>query len=351
MTNHTDSPPVMARDWLKLLAEYRRPSHLRSFGELVWTGLPFVGLWVAAWAAYQVSFWLSLVFAVPAGLFLVRLFLIQHDCGHYAFFRSRALNDWVGRAIGVLSLTPYDVWRQAHAMHHATSGNLDRRGVGDVDTLTVEEYEALPKLRRLLYRLYRHPIVLFGVGPTYNFVIRNRLPAGLRKGGWRYWVSAMGTNVAVIGMFAVLIVLVGPGPFLAVHLPVLLCATTVGVWLFYVQHQFEETFWEEGQTWSLQEAALRGSSYYVLPPVLRWFTANISVHHVHHLSSRIPFYRLPQVLKDFPELKGVSALTLWESLKTPNLKLWDSERRRLISFSTLRDLRRERSQKTEPNLP
>lgn len=336
-------PLLMKRDWFKLLAKYREPNHLRSVIEIIWTGGPFIALWLATWLSLSISFWLSLVFAIPAGLFLARLFMIQHDCGHGAFFKKRKLNDWVGRIIGIFSLTPYDVWRQAHATHHATSGNLDRRGTGDIDTLTVAEYEALSKLRRIQYRLYRHPLVLFGIGPMYNFVLRNRLPAGIRQGGWRYWVSSQGTNIALVVVIAVMIYLIGIGPFLAVQLPITLCATSVGVWLFYVQHQFEDTLWQDGQSWTLQEAALYGSSHYKLPPVLRWFTANISVHHVHHLQSRIPFYRLPQVLKDFPELSGVRGLTMWQSFKTTRLRLWDEKRRKLISFAGLRALREGRS--------
>ena len=274
----------------------------------------------------------SLLITVPAAGFLVRLFMIQHDCGHGAFFRHRLANDWVGRIIGVLTLTPYDFWRQAHAVHHASSGNLDRRGLGDVTTLTVREYLALSFWGRLRYRLYRHPIVMFVIGPVYLFVLRQRLPIGMLRDGWRPWISTMATNCAIALVAAVLIWFVGIGPFLLVHLPITLISGSIGVWLFYVQHQFDPTFWAREDEWTLHQAALYGSSYYDLPAILRWFTANIGVHHVHHLCSRIPYYRLPKALRDYPELKGVSRLTLLQSFRCVRLVLWDESGRRLISF-------------------
>jgi omega-6 fatty acid desaturase (delta-12 desaturase) len=329
-----------ARDWMPKLAEYRRPSHTRSFVEIIITGGPFVAFWIAAWWTLSISYWLTLLFAVPAALFLMRLFMIQHDCGHGAFFRRQFLNDWVGRAIGVFSLTPYDVWRRAHAIHHATSGNLDKRGVGDIETLTVAEYQALSRRRRILYRLYRNPLVMFGLGPTYNFVLRHRLPFGFMRDGWKYWISAMGTNIAMAGVIAVMIYAIGLGPFLLIQLPITLLATTMGVWLFFVQHQFEDTLWATNEEWTMHDAALYGSSHYVLPPVLRWFTANISIHHVHHLASRIPYYRLGQVLRDHPELAAVRPITFWKSFTCARLQLWDEGKRKLVSFAKAREARK-----------
>jgi omega-6 fatty acid desaturase (delta-12 desaturase) len=273
---------------------------------------------------------------VVAAGFLLRLFMIQHDCGHGSFFRQRLANDWVGRVLGVLTLTPYDFWRQTHAAHHASSGNLDRRGVGDIDTLTVNEYRERSIWGRLAYRLYRHPVIMFGIGPTYLFVLRHRLPIGLMRDGWRPWVSVMATNLGIAAIAALLIWLVGVGTFLLVHLPIMLLAASVGVWLFYVQHQFEDTSWENDAEWSIQNAALHGSSFYELPAVLRWFTANIGMHHVHHLSSRIPYYRLPRALRDHPELGNISKLTLLESFRCVRLALWDENRRRLVSFREAR---------------
>jgi omega-6 fatty acid desaturase (delta-12 desaturase) len=276
------------------------------------------------------------LFAVPAAGFLVRLFMIQHDCGHGAFFHLRSTNDWVGRAIGVLTLTPYDFWRHTHAVHHSTSGNLDRRGIGDIDTLTVQEYLARSRWARLRYRVYRHPVTMFGLGPAYLFILQHRLPVGLMRSGWRPWFSAMATNVAIAALVATMTWLVGIGPFLLVHLPIMVLAASAGVWLFYVQHQFENTAWAHDGTWNLQEAALHGSSHYALPGLLRWFTANIGVHHIHHLCSRIPCYRLPLVLRDNPDLAGIGRLTLLESLKCVRLVLWDESQRRLVSFREAR---------------
>jgi acyl-lipid omega-6 desaturase (Delta-12 desaturase) len=332
-------PPVApdARNWTQIFACYREPSHGRSIFEIAVTLGPLTGLWALAWAAYYFGFWwLSLLLTVPAAGFLVRLFMIQHDCGHGAFFRHRLANDWVGRVIGVLTLTPYDFWRRTHAIHHASSGHLERRGVGDVETLTVSEYLARSFWGRLCYRTYRNPLVMFGLGPAYLFVLRHRLPVGMMRGGWQPWLSTMATDVAIAGIVATLIWCIGIRPFLLVHLPIILLAGSIGVWLFYVQHQFERTFWAHDGEWTLHDAALYGSSHYDLPGILRWFTANIGVHHVHHLCSRIPYYHLPRALRDHPELRGVSRLTFLESFRCVRLVLWDEDRRRLISFREVR---------------
>jgi acyl-lipid omega-6 desaturase (Delta-12 desaturase) len=325
-----------ARDWARTLARYRPPSAARSIIELAITAAPLALVWALMWAALGIGYWLCLLLAVPAAGFLVRLFMIQHDCGHGAFFRHRPANDWVGRAIGVLTLTPYDCWRHTHAIHHSTSGNLDRRGTGDIETLTVREYLARSRWGRLRYRIYRHPIMMLGLGPAYLFILRQRLPAGLKHRGWLPWLSAMGTNVAIAALVVTMIRLVGVGPFLLVHLPITLFAASIGVWLFYVQHQFEGTLWARDEAWSLHEAALHGSSYYDLPGVLRWFTANIGVHHVHHLCSRIPYYRLPSVLRDQPDFAAIGRLTLAESLSCVRRVLWDEDRQRLVSFNEVR---------------
>jgi acyl-lipid omega-6 desaturase (Delta-12 desaturase) len=344
---HRKSPlftPVAldARDLIQILARYRAPNPTRSIVELVITAGPLILLWLLMWATLDLGYWLCLLLAVPAAGFLVRLFMIQHDCGHGAFFHRRFANDWVGRVIGVLTLTPYDFWRRAHAVHHATSGNLERRGTGDVDTLTVREYLALSQWGRLCYRVYRHPVIMFGLSPAYLFIVQHRLPVGLMRSGWRPWLSTSGTNVAIAALVATMIWLVGIGPFLLVHLPIMLLAASAGVWLFYIQHQFENTVWAHDEAWNLQEVALYGSSHYALPSPLRWFTANIGIHHIHHLCSRIPFYRLPLVLRDYPALDGIGRLTLLQSLSCVRLVLWDEGQKRLISF---RELRR---QYTEP---
>ena len=320
------------------LARYRQPNHGRSIIEVLITVIPFVLLWLAMWFSLQVGYGLYLLLAVPTAGFLVRLFMIQHDCGHGAFFRHRLANDWVGRVIGVLTLTPYDFWRRTHAVHHATSGNLDRRGMGDIDTLTVGEYLSLSRWGRLRYRVYRHPLVMFGLGPAYLFFLQHRLPVGLMRAGWQPWLSAMATNLSIVLVAAVTIWAIGFGPFLLVQVPVMLISASLGVWLFYVQHQFEATSWAGNKTWNLHEAALHGSSHYDLPVVLRWFTANIGVHHVHHLCSRIPFYRLPLALRRHPEMAKIGRLTLVQSILCVRLVLWDEAGRRLISFRELRTL-------------
>ncbi len=319
------------------LDAYRRPSAWRGVWELGITAGALCAIWALAFLVFHLGFWwIALMLTVPAALFLVRLFMIQHDCGHGAFFSAKAANDWVGRAIGVLTLTPYDYWRRTHAVHHATSGNLDRRGLGDIKTLTVEEYLALPPLKKLGYRLYRHPLVLFGLGPFFNFFLLQRLPFGLMKEGWRPWVSTLGTSAAIALFFAVMIWIFGPAPALLVTVPTMLIGATIGVWLFFVQHQFEGVIWSRHTGWSREPAALLGSSHYDLPQPLRWLTANIGIHHVHHLNSRIPFYRLPQVLKDLPELKPMSRLRLVESFRCAALAVWDEANQTLVTFRALK---------------
>jgi omega-6 fatty acid desaturase (delta-12 desaturase) len=330
----------LAQRWTRTLARYREPHHGRSIFEISVTVLPFAALWAMAWAAVHFGYWeLSFLLAIPAAAFLVRLFMIQHDCGHGCFFRYRLANDWTGRVLSVLTLTPYDDWRRAHAAHHASSGHLDRRGVGDIDTLTVREFQALGFWGRLRYRLYRHPLVMFGLGPAYLFLVRQRLPFRSTRGDRLTWISPMATNLSIAVAAIPLVWFIGIGPFLLVHGPIVLLAGSVGVWLFYVQHQFEETFWARDREWEFHEASLHGSSHYDLPAILRWFTANIGVHHVHHLCSRIPYYRLPQTLQDHPDLRRVSRLTLLQSFRCVHLALWDETRRRLVSFRDIREPR------------
>ena len=330
------STAAAVRALAKSLAPYREPNHGRSIIEILITVVPFLLLWLSMVLLLRVGYGIYLLLAIPAAGFLVRLFMIQHDCGHGSFFRHRLVNDWVGRVIGVFTLTPYDFWRHTHGIHHATSGNLDRRGTGDIDMLTVREYLALSRWRRLCYRLYRHPFIMFGVGPIYLFILRQRLPFGLMRGGWTPWVSTMATNGAIALVVAGLMWWLGVGPFLLVHLPIAILGGAMGVWLFYVQHQFEHTTWSENRDWTFATAALHGSSYYDLPIVLRWFTANIGVHHIHHLCSRIPFYRLQWALRDHPDLKKVGRLTLRQSLACVRLVLWDEAAERLITFREMR---------------
>jgi omega-6 fatty acid desaturase (delta-12 desaturase) len=304
----------------------------RSVWELAVTIAPFFGLVVAMLFAIDAGYLIALGLVPVAGLLLLRTFIIQHDCGHGAFLNKRTSNDTLGRALGVLTFTPYDCWRRSHTLHHATTGNLDARGFGDVDTLTVREFQSLGRFQRLQYRFYRHPVVMFGIGPAYLFLLRHRLPIGLMSEGKRYWISAVATNLATAAVLAGLMVAFGIGTTLMVVIPTLLVAATTGVWLFYVQHQFERAHWDDGDNWSFHDAALNGSSHLDLPQPLRWFTGNIGMHHVHHLASRIPFYRLPGVLKAYPQLRELNRLTVPQTIKPLTLALWDEDQRRLVSF-------------------
>ncbi len=342
----TPSAPMAeqdARAWMKALKDYTKPSLPRSLFELGLTATLFIACWVLMWLSLGVSYWLCLLLTLPAGGLLVRLFLIQHDCGHGSFFHKKSVNDLVGRILGVVTLTPYELWRHKHALHHAGSGNLESRGIGDIETLTVREYQGKSFMGRLRYWLYRHPVVLFGIGPAYIFLVQHRLPISIMRRGWKPWISAMTTNVVIALIVTAMMWLVGVSSFLLVQLPVTLLAATAGVWLFYVQHQFEDTHWAEGKDWNRHEAALHGSSHYELPAVLRWFTANIGIHHIHHLNARIPFYRLGRVLRDHPELAGQSRLTIRESLRCVPLALWCEDEQKLVSFAEARRRRPNRA--------
>ncbi|OSQ35773.1 fatty acid desaturase [Thalassospira mesophila] len=327
--------PQSGRDWVRILARYRDPSQLRSIIELLITLVPFASLMALAWWSLSISYMLAAVISTLNGAFLVRLFVIQHDFGHRSFFRSRQTNDWTGRVLGVLTMTPYDVWRKKHSIHHASAGNLDHRGIGDVITLTVAEYRSRSRAGRIGYRLYRHPLVLFGIVPTYLFFLENRVPVGLMQSG-SSWFSAMTTNAVLASLLGAAIWMAGVVPVLLTVLPTALVGASVGVWLFYVQHQFEDTSWEWASAWELHVAAMEGSSYYVLPPVLRWFTANIGIHHVHHLYCRIPFYRLSEVMHDHQALSHTQRLTLRQSLGCARRHLWDENSRKLLSFADAR---------------
>jgi omega-6 fatty acid desaturase (delta-12 desaturase) len=302
------------------------------------TAIPFAAIFALSWASLMISPWIAVALSLLNAAFVVRLFMIQHDCGHGSLFRSRAVNDWIGRIIGVLTLTPYDAWRKTHAIHHATTGNLDRRGIGDIPTLTVAEYRSRSLVRRMSYRLVRNPVILFGLIPFYSFFLRNRIPAKVLRFSPRYWASVLYTDAAIFLVLGLLYLLGGVPVLLFVYLPMILLAASFGMWLFYVQHQFEETSWDPDTDWTVMDAAFHGSSHYVLPPVLTWVTGNIGAHHVHHLASRIPFYRLPEVLRDHPDLDDAGRLTFRESLGCARLALWDERERRLVSFAEARKM-------------
>ena len=324
---------MQPKEWTRALAQYRVPDAKRSIYEIAITVVPLFALWALAWLALSFSVWIAILLAILNAAFLVRLFIIMHDCGHGSFFRNRTVCNWTGQVLGVLALTPYDVWRQSHAIHHASTGNLDRRGMGDIPTLTTDEYLKRKWLGRASYRLTRNPIFLFGVAPVYTFFLQNRLPLGFMRSGWLYWASAMGTNAAIAGLLALVFWAGGFEVLAYVFLPTMIVASSLGIWLFYIQHQFEHTTWDREESWNLQNAAFYGSSHYALPGILRWFSANIGVHHVHHLASRIPFYRLNEVLRDHSELENCQRITLYESLHCARLHLWDEKSQRLLTFS------------------
>lgn len=332
------TPPTPPRSWARVVARYAAPNPRRSVFQLLTTIVPLAVLWGAMILTVGDIYWVTLLLSVPTAAFLVRLFMIQHDCGHRSFFRSPRLNDLLGHAIGVLTLTPHGYWRKAHNIHHATAGNLDKRGIGDVYVLTVREYLALTRWKRLAYRIYRHPIAFFGIGSLYLFVIKYRLPLDLLRRHRKAFGSVVATNVAVGGLMTGLGLWIGFAEILMIQAPVILLSSLAGVWLFYVQHQFENTYWRGNEDWDFHEAALYGSSYYRLPGILRWFTANIGLHHIHHLCSRVPNYRLQECLEAVPELKQVRVLTVLASLKCVWFALWDEDHKMMIRFRDLKQI-------------
>jgi len=328
LTRAEDLGPILSRRFKAYGADARR-----SLLQLVTTATAFIALLVVMATVSHGRYWLTLPLAVPAAGLLVRLFIIQHDCGHGSFFKSRAANDFVGRLLSVLTLTPYGSWSQCHAAHHASTGNLDRRGRGDVETWTAAEYEAAAPLKKLLYRLYRNPLVMVGFGAPINFIVLQRLPTGYEFHDPSSRRSILSLDLALLVAFGLPCAAFGALPVLGTYLPVIIIAAWVGNWLFYIQHQFDGTHWQRDVDWDFHTAALRGSSYFKLPPLLQWFSGNIGLHHVHHLCSRVPNYRLQACLDAAPELHEVARLiTLRESLRCWRLALWDERRRRLVGF-------------------
>ena len=326
------SRPSAPHAWRDIVAAYSKPDGRQGLAQLLTTVVPLFVLLGATAYAVDHGVWWALLLTIATAALLVRMFMIQHDCGHGAFFRQRWANDALGRAIGVLTLTPYMFWRRRHALHHATSGHLDRRGCGDITTLTRREYLASSPRRRLLYRLYRHPLVMFGIGPIYVFWIRHRIPIGNPRREWRSWASVVGTNVVIAALLIGLAAIGGLLPFLAAYVPAVLIAGVTGVWLFYVQHQFEGTYWEPASRWDFHAAALQGCSFYDLPRPLHWLTCHIGLHHIHHLCSKIPNYRLRECFERNPSLQQVRRVSLRESLRCARLAIWDEDIKKLVPF-------------------
>jgi omega-6 fatty acid desaturase (delta-12 desaturase) len=322
----------LARHLARHCASYKGADLGRSLTQLLTTAVPFMLLSTAMWFALENGYWFALALTLPAAGLLLRFFIIQHDCGHGSFFRSRFACDMLGRAISLLTLTPYGNWRKAHAIHHATSGNLAKRGFGDIKTLTVREYQALGRGKRWFYRLYRNPLVLLFFGPPYLFILSYRVPFDAPVPFREAWPGVVMLNAALVVLYGSLGMTLGWLNLLLILGPIVLMSAWAGGWLFFIQHQFENTVWDDGDDWDFHDAAIRGSSYYVLPKILQWFTGNIGLHHIHHLNGKIPNYRLQECLDASPELKGMSRLTILESLKCPRLALWDEDSRRLTTF-------------------
>ena len=318
-------------NWRAALAPYARPRLSRSLLDLATSIVPYLALLVAMYLALDVSTLLVLALSVPAAGFLLRTYIVFHDCAHGSFLPTKSANAYLGRVLGLFVYSPFASWRHNHAVHHATAGDLDRRGVGDVPTLTVAEYAARPWHQRLGYRLFRNPLVMFGIGPIFALVIQPRLVS--RTARPRIRRSVMTTNAVLAAVVAAVCLLIGWQEYLLVQWPAAFLAASAGVWLFYVQHQFEETYWQSSDGWSYADAALRGSSYLKLPKVLQFFTGNIGLHHVHHLSARIPNYNLQRAHDDHRVFHDVPTLSLKDGLAAVRLKLWDASRGRLVSFA------------------
>jgi acyl-lipid omega-6 desaturase (Delta-12 desaturase) len=326
------------KTWRRIVDEYQNPDMLRSLWQLISTLILYALFWILmAWSLGK-SYWLTLLLALPAGGMVVRLFIIFHDCGHGSYFKSAKANHWVGSIVGVLVFTPYFYWRQSHAVHHATSGNLDKRGVGDVWTMTVDEFLAASPWKRFIYRTYRQPIFMLGVGPLIMFLFTHRLPTrSFRK---REQASIHWTNLGILIFMSLVSWLLGFKNFWLIQIPVIWVAATAGVWLFYVQHQFEGVYWERAQNWDFVKAGLEGSSFYRLPKVLQWFSGNIGFHHIHHLSPKIPNYLLEKCHLE-NNIFQIQPLTLISSLKSLTFRLWDEKKSQLVNFRHLKIYRHQ----------
>lgn len=328
----------LAKHWNKLLAPYSRANNRKAGFQLASTAILFAINWGLMLWSLSISYWLTLALALPAAGLQIRLFIFQHDCGHGSFTSSSRANNIIGRIVGVLMMTPYSYWKRTHAIHHASSGDLDRRSFGDVETLTVDEYLAAGFWKRLGYRLYRNPIILFVLGPVFQFVLKHRLPF-TPKGWKREKASVFWTNVSLAGIVVLAYFTIGIGNLLLVQLPITLISGSIGMWLFYVQHQFEDTYWRNTPDWSFHKAGLEGSSLYDLPIVLHWFTGNIGFHHIHHLASKIPNYHLKACFDNIPEVRQVTRLSIAESFRCARLHLWDETEKRLVSYRHLRTIK------------
>lgn len=338
-TSPQPTPPEDSAEWKRIVTEFQKPSLGRALWQITNTLVPCALLYYLMYRSLTASWWLLVPMAMLLGAFLVRVFIIFHDCGHGSYFKSRAANDCVGFLTGLLTFTPYYQWRWDHAIHHASAGHLDKRGTGDIWTLTVQEYLESSRGKRFAYRLARNPIVLFLIAPLFVLLIKQRFPTSGASKRERHSVYAM--NVAILGMMTALSLVFGLKACLLIQVTAMAVAGSAGFWLFYVQHQFEGVYWERGEEWDYAAAALQGSSFYELPRILQWFSGNIGYHHIHHLSSRIPNYHLERCHRSHPMFRDVKPITLFSSLRSFPLRLWDENRKKLVGYRHLRQLRRE----------
>lgn len=319
--------------WVKVVMRYNFPDNFKSWWQVVNSVVPYIAIWVLMVYSLEYSYWLTLLLSVFAAGFLVRIFIVFHDCGHGSFFKSERLNRLVGIPLGLLSFTPYHRWHRDHKEHHATVGNLDKRGVGDVKTLTVEEYQSLSKWKKFGYRFYRNPIFLIGVAPLLLFLIQYRLPKSYMNRKELVYLHL--SNLALVLGILLVIWAIGWKAYLLIQLPVIYLASVHGVWLFYVQHQYESVKWERSDKWDYKTIAIQGSSYFKLPFILQWFTGNIGFHHIHHLSPTIPNYKLSKCHKENPMFQDIKPITFFSSLKSLRLRLWDEKKQRLVGFNEI----------------
>jgi acyl-lipid omega-6 desaturase (Delta-12 desaturase) len=330
MKTTIENPTTKDRTWEKVVIKYAHPELRKSIWQLCNSFIPYLLLWFVMYQSLQYSYWVTLLLALPASGFLIRLFIIFHDCGHGSFFKSKRTNDIVGMICGILAFTPYRRWHQQHRIHHATSGNLDKRGIGDVWTMTVDEYMQSPKRKRFLYRIFRNPFILFIFGPIFVVFFQNRLTRKSMSAGEHRNVYF--TNM-ILGLMAIGIsMLIGFKAYLMIQLPIILISHSMGLWLFYIQHQFEDVAWDRNANWDYKTTAFTGCSFLKLPVVLQWFTGNIGFHHVHHLSSKIPNYKLAQCHYENDMFKEVKPVLLSSTFKALRLSLWDEANRRMVRF-------------------
>lgn len=334
--SYIENNQLTRAELIQSVSKYAQPDYRKAFWQILNTFVPYLGLWALMIVTVLQGFpyWLTLILSAAASGFLVRIFILFHDCCHLAFFRSRRANQVLGYIAGILTFTPFEDWQRTHVIHHSASGDLDRRGVGDIWTLTVDEYLSASSLKRFAYRFFRNPLFLFTIIPLVLFLILQRFPSSGAKRRERF--SVIFTNIAIAAVIVVMSLILGFQNYLLIQLPVIMMAASAGMWLFYVQHQYEDVYWSRHQTWDLTLSGLEGSSYYKLPKALQWIVGNIGLHHIHHVKANIPNYNLQRCYNEVSALQRVAPLTLRKSLKSLWLNLWDEQKQKLVSFRSIR---------------